>query len=245
MVSARCARVEFPHLIVAYLEDKLDCPSFQYPSNLKIMTRAAKKIFERQNISVDVNATIVRNIGFEKAVLKIPAGKIVERRNTTAAGKVDDHPTSKTVKKVPIGFENTVLKTQAGKIVERRNTTAAGKVTDRPTLKAVKKVPFGARGRKRRTLNVLFIGIKPNPDGRKLVHQVNFVACTAGETTPRGRTYARAMSTPLPKTIDFTPPSTEPANDLNISPIDAESTTYDADSFDFSSMGNLHYSSSE
>lgn len=195
MVSDREAKEQFPHLVVSYLETKLDCPPFEWLTSKSIMTRGFKKHAEQHNISFRPKITIVRNLGMEKAILANPAGPIIRRRITIAIR--------------PIGAPK--------------------------TLKKVSDVPFGARGRKRRTINVAYIGIQPNPDGRNLI-------AASVQPTPGRRTYARASSTPLatPTTTDNQQPTVESAIDLNVSAVPAQSVTLE-NSFD-SLMGSLKYS---
>lgn len=150
-----------------------------------------------------------------------------------------------------ISLEKTLLR-NTGRIIQRRNTTTASSVKGPTALKTVNNIPFGARGRKRKTTNVVYIGLQPNPDGRNLVGtpSVNSDAVAAQylKITPGRRTYARAMSTPLPSTTTAEDASTtsEPVIDLEVSVIDEQNTTFDLHSIiDGSDVGNLHYSSSE
>ncbi|XP_031634311.1 uncharacterized protein LOC116347737 [Contarinia nasturtii] len=145
-----------------------------------------------------------------------------------------------------LDMEKYLLKKPAGKIISRRLTTGAALIP-----KTTKQIPFGARGRKRQTINLVNIGIQPNPDGRKLV-QSNQVSSTLVQVDPvpnttiqaSRRTYARASSTPLP-------PSSAPCFEhttipfFNLTPsADIENVTIDLD-MDDSIIGNLHYSGSE
>lgn len=128
-----------------------------------------------------------------------------------------------------------------------RNTVASSSKGP-TTLKNIKNVPFGARGRKRKTLNVIYIGLQPNPDGRNLVVPDRSDDSVVTPATPGRRTYARAMSTPLhlPSTAGVASASSEPVNDLNIASVEETDTTFEFDSIvEGSDVGILHYSSSE
>lgn len=127
----------------------------------------------------------------------------------------------------------------------------------RVTVQKVVNIPFGARGRKRQTNNISYIGIQPNPDGRVLTLSNN--------ATPALRTYARAKSTTDTSTIpaqnDTSTPSRndassqitngQHADDISLMPSGSTTanassdSTLDFDSFDLSGMGRLNYSSSD
>lgn len=206
LVSAVDAKEHFPELVIGFLEANLDCPPFTYPNSLKNMTRSFKTSAQRNNISVDLTVKITRNIPLEKLILKNPAGRLINRRNTVATG-------------TPKG---------------------------RPTLKSITNIPIGARGRKRKTISLAYIGLQPNPDARNLVRPADNSAVDI--QTPRRRTY-RSMSTPqLIPVPEDEPASVEAATaepDLRVSPVNEAETTFDFDLFDSSIVGNLHYSSSE
>lgn len=149
-----------------------------------------------------------------------------------------------------LAMEKTILKNPAGPIIQRRVTFDTRSTKGPTMLKKVSKVPFGARGRKRQTVSIAFIGLQPNPDGRNLA-----VAGTSAlvQTIPARRTYARAKSTPpaivaQPSSSSspmVTQPTTvEPDIDLNTLSTRFEDMTLEENSFD-SLLGNLHYSSSE
>lgn len=60
-VPAVDAKAHFPRLIIRYLEGNLDCPPFQYSQNVNIMmTRALRKVVQRENISIDPMVKIAR-----------------------------------------------------------------------------------------------------------------------------------------------------------------------------------------
>lgn len=222
MVSACDAKTHFPQLVSRYLEDKLDFPPFVYPNEMKNMTRSIRRFFERENISLGSKVTIMRNIGLEKVLLKTSSSRVIQRRLTTGAS------------------------TSAAQITQRRNTTSDSGTQVRntihaPILQTAKKVPFGVRGRKRRTFMLQHIGIQnPNPDGRKL-----FVA--GAQTNAEGRNVAVAGTSTAQ-----TPPAVRPisrpqatSTPFVLNTIDESGTTLDSDTFDWSVMGRLCYSSSE
>lgn len=136
----------------------------------------------------------------------------------------------------------------------------------RATVQKVVNIPFGARGRKRQTNNIAYIGIQPNPDGRILTPS-NIVPSTSN-ATQNLRTYARAKSFPgasstMPTQDDSTPPQTaivqppvdspasqttnaQSSNDISLVMPSGSTTTnassdstFDFDSFDLSYMGRL------
>lgn len=108
----------------------------------------------------------------------------------------------------------------------------------------VANVPFGARGRKRNTLNLMYIGCSPNPDNRPCPGPplVEIVQPTFNQ--PAKRTYARVASAPAPasaSSYNREPDeiSTSPANHL-LSIAESLPTInidFDAD------FGRLNYSS--
>lgn len=151
-----------------------------------------------------------------------------------------------------IALDKHILKKPSAKVINRRLTTV-GLVSTPTTMKKGKKVtqvPFGARGRKRKTLNIAFIGLQPNPDGRKLVADTSSFPIAPGR-----RTYSRAHSTPLQQTTSAelqssTSSLAEPSSNLVVSPRDAkaEDTTLELfeaslDSLEAGGFGRLHYSS--
>lgn len=137
-------------------------------------------------------------------------------------------------------LEKELLKQPAANIIERRRTIH----TPPTTLKRVTQVPLGIRGRKRNTMYLMTIGIRSNPDSRKLV-QPNPVAGTSAQYVPAPRTYARASSTPLPPSTSTAAQPTLPTSNLIASPVELENTTFDSLDMDSSTMGCLYYSSSE
>lgn len=60
-------------------------------------------------------------------------------------------------------------------------------------LQKFSKVPIGARGRKRKTVNIVFIGVKPNPDNRLLTPK------PVQPAEPAKRTNQILLSAPLPR----------------------------------------------
>lgn len=63
-----------------------------------------------------------------------------------------------------LGLEKGILSRPSNRIGSRRHTED----TRPKSTVAMKNVPIGARGRKRRTVNVLYLGFSPNLDGRTL-----------------------------------------------------------------------------
>lgn len=132
----------------------------------------------------------------------------------------------------------------AAPIHRRRNTVA--------TFKKVANIPFGARGRKRQTTNIAYVGIQPNPDGRKLVTQTpnNAASTSSGVAAPKMRTYARSKSMSLPSgpttmSQENAMPSQSQTIDEPTSSNAPNNSTFDFDSFDSTTMGRLNYSSSD
>lgn len=143
-----------------------------------------------------------------------------------------------------IGLEKSVMKNAAAKIIDRRVTVNNARTV---ALKKVTNIPFGVRGRKRQTVNIAFIGLQPNPDGRHLIAGPSRnVASQLGiiGVMPGRRTYSRANSTPLPQTsadsFNLTMSPVASMNTINEEPGSSNETitiNYD-DSF-----GRLEYSS--
>lgn len=210
-VSASDAKKHFGHLVVRFLESHLDCPPFIYPNNTPFMTRSIKNYAENHSISVEAKVKIVRHVGFEKAMIKNAAPKIIDRRIT-----VSSRPSR------PV------------------------------TLKKVTQVPFGVRGRKRKSANVVFIGLKPNPDGCKF-DVAGSASGPSNDPGPSGivparRTYARATSTPLPQANSQLTSATISQSVLtafHLASIDEITFDDSSVSFDTSGFGQLYYSSSE
>lgn len=140
-----------------------------------------------------------------------------------------------------LGLEKLMLEKSAARIIDRRATVNTGRAV---VLKQNTSIPFGARGRKRQTSSLLFIGLQPNPDGRQLVVAGPSTGNVELNITPGRRTYSRATSTPMPSaplpSADSQPSLVEL---MNNSTCDAQDTTIEP-SFD-STFGFLHYSSSE
>lgn len=140
-----------------------------------------------------------------------------------------------------IGLEKSVMKNAAAKIIDRRVTVNTGRAV---ALKKVTNIPFGVRGRKRQTVNIAFIGLQPNPDGRNLVAGPSRnVASQPGiiGVMPGPRTYSRANSTPLPQTsadsYNLTMSPVTSMNTINEEPSSNETITIDYDD----SFGRLEY----
>lgn len=195
VVSASVAECIYPKLVAGFLEANLDRESQSFKTKF-LLTRSKASWATRYHVTFVPKVKLIRDIGLEKFVLKEPSAQPINQRRVT------------------LGAPNQY---QPKKIVQRRATNVQ--------LKSVKSVPFGARGRKRRTVNVLYIGIAPNPDGRPVAAQstAENVAHSSGATNGEASTSK--------------PP--------NLTMSDDSFNTIDEESIDKSTMGRLNYSSSE
>lgn len=168
------------------------------------------------------------------------------------------------------GLEKYILtKPKMLTLIYRRAT-----VDQRPaSLRTPAKIPIGARGRKRCTMNVLYIGIQPNPDGRKIVQPTQVakkpqlaksvagfsdgrlmnspiaktpmnVVGPSGKPKPALRTYGRSASTPLLDRPTFQHSVVSPDASLIVSPTSDPDTQQIVVNLT-EAMGRLHFSSSE
>lgn len=128
---------------------------------------------------------------------------------------------------------------QPAKIVQRRQTTQVA-------LKIAKNIPIGFRGRKRRSIQLLFIGIQPNPDGRMCSPRVQpSINNISGSIQSRRMT----MPTTSRQHLVSPPPEIREESDIDETSIDIreESDTVEttmAINYE-QNMGRLHYSSSD
>lgn len=228
-IIASTANEMFPKLVVEFFESKLNIahgsePTLEGLDDTIYLTRQVKKWATENKVSFGPKAIIVRDIGFEKFILKRQAAPIIQRRATVAAG----------------------------------NEKAKNK-----------NIPFGARGRKRTTISIAYVGIQANPDGRKLggprtyarAQSLSLPSGSSAIQTPnqlanktpsnpnggkmaQPRTYARAQSTSLPSgstTIQTPNPLTNITTSPN--PNATADTTLELDTFDSPFMGRLNYDS--
>lgn len=162
-----------------------------------------QKVVNRSSVVINPKLKIPRCMALEKYILKQPS-KIVDRRQTVATDVRSKAP------------ERNILE-KSSKIVERRQTVVTG--NSGTTKKAV---PIGARGRKRRTVNLMFIGITPNPNNRILLQPSTSVNGTIGHSSmqpmqlnpqpaiPRSATPRPATTSNPRKTTPEAPTSRQP-----------------------------------
>jgi len=133
------------------------------------------------NVSMNLKIRIVRNMTLESYLLSQPS-QVVQRRQTVATETA-----------------------QPSKVVQRRQTVAAGTA---PPLSgtARKNIPIGARGRKRKTVNLLFIGMRPNPNGC-ILSQPQQTTQNGDVTVANGRSTDPTSSSMSPSPQFATPPS--------------------------------------
>lgn len=220
------ARKSFPQLVVHFLQEKLDILHGAMPSLIAHfkLTRSVTKWAIQENVSFDPKVIIARDLELERYILHQATAMPINQRRAT----------------------QTVQNHQPKKIVHRRDTVAV-------TLKNVTSIPFGARGRKRGTSNLIFIGTNPDPDG----HQTKNVPIQSETNTPKtyaarsvasaARSVARDSIAPaIP--VTSTPLASKSRHEIQPIPFDLSSdlsTTIDMDSLDMSVMGRLAYSSSD
>lgn len=230
------ARKSFPQLVVSFLQRNLDilqgAMSFSNPDIT--LTRAVTKWAIQEKVSFDPKVKIVRDLELERYILQQataqpttqPAARPITERRATQ--NVQNH--------------------QPKKIGHRRDTA-------RVTLKNVTSIPFGARGRKRGTANLIFIGTNPDPDGHQIKNDVPIQSETNTPKTYAARSVASvarslasaallhrdSIAPAIP--VTSTPMATTSRHEIQPIPFDL-STTIDMDSLDMSVMGRLAYSSS-
>lgn len=107
----------------------------------------------RKNINMNPTLKIMRDKGFEKAVLRGPS-KVVQRRKTTAVRTAQPEP----------------ARLNARRLTANPNAAnpAENNVAQQSRTLSQKNIPFGARGRKRQTwsrLDEYCINLRPNLDG--------------------------------------------------------------------------------
>lgn len=113
-----------------------------------------------------------------------------------------------------------------GKIIQRRKTTAP------VALKTTKNIPIGVRGRKRRGVPLLFVGLRANPDGRILTPSKQ-------QWTNSGPIETRRYTMPTTSRLVSPPP---PDREDSDSDTDTDNETTIKVNFD-GNMGRLYYSS--
>lgn len=229
LMSCVEARKSFPQLVVSFLQRNLDihqgAMSFSNP-DIKF-TRAITKWAIQEKVSFDPKVKIVRDLELERYILQQataqPAARPINQRRATQ--NVQNH--------------------QPKKIGHRRDTAPV-------TLKNVTSIPFGARGRKRGTANLIFIGTNPDPDGHQIKNDVPIQSETNTPKTYAARSVASAARSLASAAllhrdsiapVTSTPMATTSRHEIQPIPFDL-STTIDMDSLDMSVMGRLAYSSS-
>lgn len=219
IVSSMIAETSFGKMVVSFLQEKLDVSTIaSLPLNSDFrLTRSMKKWAIQNGVCFDPKVKIVRNLGLDKYILRQPSAASITQRRAT---HVPPNPSNN----------------QPKKIEQRRATGPA-------MLKSIGSVPFGARGRKRQTVNLLYVGIKPNLDGHEngVKPIANSIATAADETST-----IAVGSAVLPTPLTSTPLSSTSAARHTIQPasFDESSLIIDFDSFEMS-MGRLAYSSSD
>lgn len=195
VIPSRLAVVRVPDLIVGFLESKLDFTDSKVPNNKRYCE------FFFFNFVPQIFFVFVHSIHIliPTQTFLFPATRYFQ--NQVTALNVSLFPKVKVGRS--LAFERHLL---TGPQAPR----AAPLVPNR-----ISNVPIGARGRKRKT--IMYVGVVPNPDGRKLatpahqqapespIHQPanldghqNANESGSQVRQPAKRTYARAGSTPFP-----------------------------------------------
>lgn len=222
IVSATEARDRFPSMVAIYLESRFDGAQISYDSDSIMVTRSVKLFARNENVSLDPKFKVLRSLCLERYLLEQPRALRIDQRRITDA----------------------VTAIRPQQIGQRRATMAYPQnATDRKQPQANKVVPIGARGRKRKeSLSILYIGIKPNLDGHKTPQMPNnsddSVHASAGNTPPV-RTYIHSSTPIRGRMLTFTP---SPPMNVTTSTHSDESTI--DITFYGSPFGQLQYSAS-